>query len=426
MLKNTPMPNSLHLSPLPPLAGPRPRSVGRLPGLVGHSRLSCLLIVTAMAAWLCPAAVTVGSDAGGEAGKEAAGVADDIAGWPLPRADAQSTGAVANSLPDQLEVLWEYQAEEAIETTPVVAAGRVFAADVMGQVYAVRLKDGQELWKRDFDTGFNASPAVAGSLVVAVDVEGNVYGLDAETGEERWRQTTEGEIDAAAAFYQHLVLVTSQDGKLYAFAADDGKPAWTYQTDDQIRCSPTIAGSQTFLGGCDGQLHRVDLNTGKAIGKPLTLGGPTGSTPAVVGNQAFVPIMDGAVLAFDWEAGETMWRYEDLERQQEYRGSAAIAGPLVIVTSRNKFVDAISRETGKRVWRHTLRRRADASPIVAGDDVWIAATDGRLIRLALATGEEKWQYEIRGAFAASPAIAGDRLIVADDQGVIRAFGAASR
>ncbi len=355
-------------------------------------------------------------------------LASIAADWPLPRGDAQSSGAIAESLPADLKVLWEFKADEAIETTPVVADGRVFATDVMGKVYAIDFASGKEIWNHNYDTGFVASPAVRtaseslASIVVVGDVEGNLYTLDAATGKELWRQTTDGEINGAAAFYDDKVLVTSQDGTLRAFAVADGKAVWTYETDDQIRCNPTVAGSQTFLGGCDGNLHRVDLDTGKAIGTPMPLGGPTGSTAAVRGDHAFVPIMDGAVLAFDWKAGTPLWRYEDPERPQEYRGSAAVGETLAIVTSRNKFVDAISIETGQQVWRHTLKRRADASPVIAGDDVWIAATDGRLIRLALKTGESKWEYEIRGSFIAAPAIANERLIVADDQGVVRVFG----
>ena len=105
---------------------------------------------------------------------------------------------------------------------------------------------------------------------------------------------------------------------------------------------------------------------------------------------------------------------------QEYRNSAAGQGNYGVY-SQFKQVDALS-ETGELV-RHTLRRRADASPVIAGKDVWIAATDGRLIRLALDDGtDEKWSYEIRGSFLAGPAIAGQQLFIADDDGIVRCFG----
>lgn len=344
--------------------------------------------------------------------------------WPVPRGDAQSTGFAKQTLPENLVVRWEFKADEAIETTPVVADNRVFVADVMGKVYAIDRKDGSEIWKVDFETGFLAGASVRGQQVLIGDIDGNLYCLDAATGKENWRAQTDGEINGSVAFHQGNVVVTSQDGKLYCFSAKSGEPVWTYQTEDQIRCSPTEVAGRTFLGGCDGQLHVVDLNTGEAIGEPLPLQGPTGSTPSVKGSRVVLPIMDGVVTAFDWKTQEQMWKYEDEDRAQEYRNSAAVGGDLVIVSSQYKQVDALSLETGERVWRHTLRRRADASPVIAGDDVWIASTDGRLIRLSLKDGtNEKWSFEIRGAFLAGPAIVGDELIISDDEGVVRCFAA---
>lgn len=347
------------------------------------------------------------------------GMASD---WPLPRADLASTGAVSTQLADDLQVLWEFKAEEAIEATPVIVGDTIYIADATGTLYAVDAKQGKEKWRLGTDLGFTTGPAVQKGLLVIGDLDGQVYAVDAETGKERWRAETKAEVSGSAAFDRDHVLITSQDGNLYAFSIADGKTAWIYETEDQIRCSPTIAGDRTFLGGCDGKLHGVSLADGKSASEPLPLGGPTGSTPAVLGTRAFLPIMDGAVIAFDWKTNKELWRYEDEERSQEYRTSAAVKDNLVIVSSQNKQVDALDAETGKRVWRHTLRRRADASPVIAGNDVWVAATDGRLLRLSLIDGTEKWQYEINGQFIASPAVANDCLYVADDRGIVRCFG----
>lgn len=344
--------------------------------------------------------------------------------WPTARGDAQSTGHADQTLPEKLEVKWEYKADEAIETTPVVVGKRVFVSDVMGKVYAIDRVTGKETWKVDFDTGFLASPAVKSGELLIGDIDGNLYKLNASNGKEFWRKSTDGEIQGSVAFHGENVVVASGDGKLHCFRLKDGEKVWTYEANDQIRCSPTIAGDRTFLGGCDGQLHVVDLKTGEALGKTFELGGPTGSTPSVVGTKAFLPIMDGVVLAFDWKAQKELWQHMDEERPQEYRNSAAVTGDLVVLSSQYKQVDAISAATGKLKWRHTLRRRADASPVIAGKDVWIAATDGRLIRLELKDGtEEKWSYEIRGSFLAGPAIAGQELYIADDDGIVRCFGA---
>ncbi|MEO1618573.1 MAG: PQQ-binding-like beta-propeller repeat protein [Planctomycetota bacterium] len=342
--------------------------------------------------------------------------------WPLPRGDAASSGASTAQLPKELSVAWEFKADEAIEAPPVVSQDAVFLADVMGKLYAVSRTDGSKRWTKDYESGFLCAPVIAGDSLIIGDIDGTVFCLDVKSGEERWKQSTGGEISGAAGLYEDKVLISSQDGKLYCFELATGEPAWTYQADDQIRCAPTVAGDRTFLGGCDAKLHIVNLKTGEADGDTLPLDGPTGSTPAIRDNLAVVPAMDGVVFGFDWKLKKELWRYEDMDQAQEYRSSAAVADGIAVISSQRKHVDAIDTKTGKRIWRHTLRRRSDASPVIAGDEVWIPATDGRLVRLSLKDGEVLWSYEIRGGFVGGVAIAGKQLFIADDEGVLRCFG----
>ena len=348
--------------------------------------------------------------------------AQDLEQWYLPRGNSQSSGFTSVRMPEDLSILWETKLDEAIETTPVVGFGQVFTADVFGKIYALDQDSGKLRWKRDYETGFLSSPSLNDQKLIIGDVEGTVYALDVESGKELWRAETEGEINGSAGFFEDSVVIASQDGSLYCYDLANGKQRWKYQTQDQVRCSPSIAGNRTFLGGCDGQLHQVDLRTGMTIGKPLPLGGPTGSTPAISKSKVVIPIMDGAVIAFDWEKQEQVWLYQDIDRPMEYRSSAAIADKLVVVSSQTKQVDALAIDNGELKWRYTLKRRADASPVIADEDVWIASTDGRLIRLSLNGGEEKWIYEIRGSFLAAPSIVGERLFIGDDDGVMRCFG----
>ena len=318
-------------------------------------------------------------------------------------------------------VVWAYDSGEAIEATPALTAGRVIVADVMGKITAIDQKNGTKLWTQDFETGFLASPRIFDDKVFIGDFEGNLYAIRVSDGSVIWKKATNGEINGSAAFHKNSVLVTSQDGNLYRYRIDDGTLQWTYETGDQIRCSPTVVGDRTFLGGCDSKLHVVDLETGKAASPPLPLGGPTGSTPATQGDQVYVPIMDGTVYAFNWKTRTTTWTYQDDERQQEYRNSPAVRDQWVILSSARKQVDALSTKSGQRMWRHTLRRRADASPVIDGDSVFIAGTDGRLIQLDIHDGRPKWTYEIRGSFAAGPAIDGARIYIADTKGMVRCF-----
>lgn len=394
--------------------------------------------------------------------------------WPMPRADFGATGATTSPLPSEIEVKWETETPEAIETSLVSDGKRVYYTDVMGSVGALNFETGEKIWRQDFDTGFVAAASLylplmlaespvalpvlseegpvaieqmkpgellnqpelplSKPLLVVGDVEGNVYGMNPATGESIWKSETEGEINAAPTFflwqddgetkhYELRVLQTSQDGSLYCFSAQNGEMRWKYESGDQIRCGASIAGAKTYLGGCDGGLHIVDLTTGKASREKLPLGGPTGSTPAIRADTVYVPIMDGVLYAFSAETGEVNWQYEDEDLVQDYRSDVAVDETTLVLTSRTKTVDAIDRRTGERRWRMTLRRRADASPLIVGQDVFIAGSDGRLLRLSLDKGEELWEFETRGAFYASPSVVAGQLLIADDEGVIRCFAA---
>jgi outer membrane protein assembly factor BamB len=368
--------------------------------------------------------------------------------WPVARGNLSASGFVSHSLPPDLIVLWETKTTEAIEATPVVANNRIVVVDVMGTITTLDLDNGEILWKESYETGFVGAAAIAiqpagsGSpvtgidepgigetatkdsspLVYAGDVEGNVYCWSLASGQLKWKQTTDGQIDGSPSFFKNLVLITSQDGKLHAFDALDGKPKWQYESGDQIRCSPTIVDSETLLGGCDAKLHRIDLETGTAAGPAVPLSGPTGSTPAAGARRIVVPAMDGTVFAIKRSDFSIEWKYSDPDQEQEYRNDAAIGDQLVILSSARKSVDALSIEDGTRQWQYVPKKRSDASPVIAGEDVWLATTDGRLIRLSLADGTEKWTHEIRGGYVAAPAILKERLVVADDKGVVRCFG----
>ncbi|QDV67243.1 Outer membrane protein assembly factor BamB precursor [Rosistilla carotiformis] len=342
--------------------------------------------------------------------------------WPVERGDQAATGAVPTPLPENLAVAWDFADAKAFEATPVIDAGRVYAADTEGGVYCLNLADGTLVWKVSIDTGFLAAPAIQGETLILGDYDGMVYALSTVDGSERWKFEAEGQIDSGAMFHGEKVLITSEAGKLHALKLSDGSVVWEYETADQIRCSATVAGDRTFLGGCDSQLHVVDLNTGKKATDPMPLESPTNSTPAVVGPLAFLPTYGGQVFAFDWQKGIRTWTYEDPEKSQEYRSSAAATDKVVVVSSQGKRVTGLDATTGKQLWQTMIRRRADSSPVIAGDSVLLAATDGRLYRLNLQDGKPTWQYEVKGALLASPAIADGKLILTTEEGHILCFG----
>ncbi|HBE70028.1 MAG TPA: serine/threonine protein kinase [Planctomycetaceae bacterium] len=344
--------------------------------------------------------------------------------WPLFRGDPAGSGAVKEELPSDLDLLWEKRFDETeFQSGAAIYDGVIYIGDADGAVRALNLADGELIWEKKFDTFFITTPSVRDDTIYFGDTDGVLRALEAKTGKSKWEYTTGAEQETGPNFYKDRLLVTSYDGSLTALEADTGKEIWKHTIDEPIQCGPTLAGSLTFLGGCDESLHVIDVESGEPVQEPLPLFSPTGSTPSVSNGIVFVPTSSGEIVAYNPKEREPLWRFYDSRLASEFkRVSVAVAEGLVVATSRNKRVFALDAKTGKVRWQAPLRKRSDASPLIAGQSVFVVAADGRVLRFDLKTGKELWMMELKPTFTASPAAADGKLVVASKRGVVYCFG----
>lgn len=109
--------------------------------------------------------------------------------WPMLRADASRSGAVATQVPLDLSNIWRTKIGGKL-SSPVVADGRLF--------------------------------------VVAIN-EHTVHALDANSGDFLWHFTTGARVDSPPTLWEGRVLFGSTDGYVYCLRADDGRLIWRYR-----------------------------------------------------------------------------------------------------------------------------------------------------------------------------------------------------
>jgi hypothetical protein len=385
--------------------------------------------------------------------------------WPMARGCLAGTGRSEASLRLPLAEAWRRDFEKtAFSAAATIADGTVFIGDLDGTFHAVSLADGTTRWTFKTEAaGFPSAAAVsldaAHPLVVVGDDTGVVRGFDAKTGAVRWEYETDGEISggptilpatppgsggttaAGPAATSPRVLIGSQDASLSCLSLADGSVLWKHSIADQIRCSPTVArtadGDRVFLAGCDGKLHVIDAANGTEIAA-VPIDGPTGTTPATLGDRVFFGTEGGAFFAIDFVKKNVAWRLQPAGNPQSYRSSAAVAGDVVVVGSRGRAVEAFAMADGGRRWRHPMRGRVDASPAVVaqagatdGDTkdamapllTIVADSAGTIAALNAATGEPVWSFDAGGGFSGGAAVAGGRVVIASDDGTVWCFAA---
>jgi outer membrane protein assembly factor BamB len=364
--------------------------------------------------------------------------------WPMARGCLGGTGRSAATFALPLVEAWHREFDgTAFGAVPVVADGVVYLGDLDGTFRAVSLADGTDRWSfAAKDAGFTSAAAIGAAgdarLVVVGDDGGLVRAFDAATGDLRWTYETNGEISGGPTILEAAdgprVLVGSQDASLSCLALADGTLLWKHAIADQIRCSPTVArtsaGDRVLLAGCDGTLHVLDALTG-AEQAAVPIDGPTGTTPAVLGDRVFFGTEGGVFFAIDVVASKEVWRAAAAAAGQSYRSSAAIADGLAIVGFRGKAVEAFSAADGSRPWRRPMRGRVEASPAVvvatgpngapARSVAIVADASGRIAALDAASGDPAWEFDAGGGFGAGAAVAAGRVVLASDDGILWCF-----
>jgi len=109
--------------------------------------------------------------------------------WPTYRHDNARTGSTRCKVPARVTQRWETQLNTRA-SAPVVAAGKVFVAEVDGHA---------------------------------------VCALDVQDGKIAWRFTCEGRVDSPPTYAQGLVLFGSRDGTAYCLRAGDGELVWRFR-----------------------------------------------------------------------------------------------------------------------------------------------------------------------------------------------------
>ncbi|MGZ5299076.1 MAG: outer membrane protein assembly factor BamB family protein [Actinomycetota bacterium] len=228
-------------------------------------------------------------------------------------------------------------------------------------VAAIDLDTQQPVWDASvqLEAVSRTGVSVDGDTAFLGDNAGNVYAVAVATGELRWTADAGGFLTTSPAVSDGLVVVTVQGDRstrphLVAFDASDGSPAW----DDEIQGGAVFA-----------------------------------SSPAIGGGRVVAGFSDQTVRAFDLADGTERWSTR-LNAPLFFTGAPALTPDAVVVVDTFGQVYRLDPATGERVWDYAVNEAVTRSPgVVAGGDVLVATSTGRLAAIDLESGLLVWQSE---------------------------------
>jgi outer membrane protein assembly factor BamB len=316
---------------------------------------------------------------------------------------------------------------------PSTDGANIYAAAHDGRVVAYSLDRGRKQWKAKTDLPLAAGPGTDGKRVVAGSSNGEVIALDAATGDVLWLVEVTSEVLSSPVITPESVIVRTVNGKLTALDVLTGETVWSI-TQSMPRLSvrgtstPIIARNMVISGFDNGRVSAFDLSDGSVVWDVL-MQPPSGRTEIdrlidinssvlAAGNDVYAVGYQGQLGAIAIESGQLLWSRE----MSSYAGLAVDVNNIYVSNQRSEVV-ALSRGSGRELWRRTdLRNRDITTPAIFGTSVVVGDFEGYLHWFDLKTGE--LQARTRAGsdrITSQPLVINDRLYVVNDGGKLYAF-----
>jgi outer membrane protein assembly factor BamB len=335
-----------------------------------------------------------------------------------------------------------------LSASPVVANGRVYTIDSLGAVRAFDSRNGGLFWasqtpndKGNETSLYGGGIAYDDGRIYATNGLGYVAALDVRTGGILWKVRPSGPLRGAPTVANGAIYVMSQDNQIYSLKESDGSTNWSAAASLEIAgvfgsASPAFAQGTVVAGFSSGELNAYRYENGRqvwqdalqrtSIRNSVSSLSDIDADPVIDGGQVFAVGQGGRMVALELTTGQRQW-------ELNIAGIATpwVAGDWIFVVTDEAKLICIYRPNGHIRWIAQLpqfkklkakRGQIDYSgPILAGNRLVIAGSNGALINIDPSTGSFQNQLTVGAGISLAPVVAGGTLYVLDDAGRLHAF-----
>jgi outer membrane protein assembly factor BamB len=331
---------------------------------------------------------------------------------------------------------------------PVVADGKVFTVDTQGVVRAFDVRNGGQIWSTRFgDAGPNSSSLYGGGVaydggrVYATNGLGYVAAIDASNGTQIWVTRPGGPLRGRPSVIEGALYLISQDNQLYSLKTADGTTNWSSAAALEIAGvlgsgAPAVGQGTVVAGFSSGELNAYRYENGRQVWQDALSRTSISTSVASLSDIDADPVIDsgvvyaigqgGRMVAVDLFSGQRIW-------ELNFGGVSTpwVAGEWLFAVNDKGQLVAVSRANGKIRWINQLPRyekmKAKARPItyygpvLAGDRLIVAGSNGALINVNPADGAFQSQVDLKDGVSFQPVVAGGTLYVLSDGGRLIAY-----
>lgn len=298
------------------------------------------------------------------------------------------------------KIEWVYKVDGSIKNTIAAEAGKIFAQDIYGNIYAIDSKNGSLCWKKNI--GMGVLPSLIEGLatkdgVLYAGTGKYLQAIDASTGQVIWQNKDWGQNQGSTATLSvsdEVVIGSTQWGALYGNDVNSGKMLWS-KSQDGLRfraSSPAIKNGLLYFASQQ-SFFIMNAKSGEIIVRkelPYSVDGT--STPIITESKIIFGTSRDGIVALDKNTLDEKWHCP--------------VGKALVYTSSYTRPESQTVET---------------SPVLVGNTVFAGASDGCLYAIDKEKGNIVGKYNLGSPIFSSVSFSGNTLFVSDFGGNVYAF-----
>lgn len=188
------------------------------------------------------------------------------------------------------------------------------------------------------------------------------------------------------------------------------KIAWEYDASAGFGTgAPIIVNRTLIIGTLQGELHAVDVETGKRISYNKNLS-PISSSPVAYQKYIIVGLesTNDNLISFNTERGDVQWS----KNIGGVVSSPLISDSLLFVGGMDGTFYCFKAQYGESIWKFDTKAPIYASACALEDIVFCANADGEIYGLDKKNGDMRWEYSTGNALFAGLTTHNGKLIAA--------------
>jgi outer membrane protein assembly factor BamB len=237
-----------------------------------------------------------------------------------------------------------------------------------------------------------------------------VWEYDANAGYTPYAMAAEGD----------FLFISNLQGEIHIVDINTGKKVLSHRFGSAIYGSPVIDGPILYLALSKEEESLISFDLGSGKQKWSAKLGGIETSPLLVGDNLYVVTLAAELFCINKDIGLTRWssgRPEDGNVAQAH-SSPVSDGHAVIFCRDDGAIFAVDAQSGSLQWRTKARKAIFATPSVSEGNLYVGALDSTFYSFDVSNGALRWKQYLDGQIFSSQAVGKDLLYVGTSNGTL--------